>query len=333
MATSTRSEVTARRGTALARRAVRLLLDRGLMSPADVHRYGMSARDVSESNGVVLVELGNGRGFAVKDTGAPRDGGQGDPAREVALYRAAGGVPGATRVLPRLELYDEDAELLVLEGVISARRLDRLAAPHDPLDPRLAAAFGRTLGVWHRVAAGLPPLRPAHPWLFDIDGPDRLPVLDNDEKLRSLTADILGDPAHLAAKAAVEAAWTPDTAVHGDVRFGNVLIRSSGEALLIDWESAGAGDSRWDVAAGLQEYLSAGGVLRPGGGSDTVAAFLDGYAAGRGRPVEWDRLAEFTACRLLVRALQLTTWLPAPDVEVERHRALAREVVAVGAAL
>ncbi|WP_204038975.1 hypothetical protein, partial [Acrocarpospora phusangensis] len=110
----------------LSRRAVRLLLDRGLVRAADVHRYGLTARDVSESNGVVLVELGNGQGFAVKDVGAPREGGQGEPEREIALYRAAGG----TAMLPRLELHDPGAGLLVLEGVIAARRLDRLAAPH-----------------------------------------------------------------------------------------------------------------------------------------------------------------------------------------------------------
>lgn len=295
----------------LARRAVRLLLDRGLLVAADVHRYGVSAYDVSESNGVVLVELGNGRGFAVKDVGAPRERGQGEAAREIALYRAAGSSP----LLPRLELYDAEAGLLVLEGVISARRLDRVAAPYDP-----AGAFGRALGGWHRLGAGLPPLEATRPWLLDLDGPDRLPVLDQDARLAALSAAVAGDPAHRAALETMRAAWAADTVIHGDVRFTNVLIRSSGEALLVDWESAGAGDSRWDVAGALQEYLSAQA-------KGAVAAFLNGYAAGRGRPVESAHLEAFVACRLLLRAFQLTNWLPEPDAEVERHRALAREIV------
>lgn len=292
----------------LARRAVRLLLDRGLLAAADVHRYGVSAYDVSESNGVVLVELGNGRGFAVKDVGTPRERGQGEAAREIALYRAAGSSP----LLPRLELYDAEAGLLVLEGVISARRLDRLPTPDS------AGAFGRALGAWHRLGAGLSPLPATRPWVLDLDGPDRLPVLDQDARLAALSAAVAGDPAHQAALETMRATWAADTVIHGDVRFTNVLIRSSGEALLVDWESAGAGDSRWDVAGALQEYLSAG--VR---GSE----FLDGYTAGRGRPAESAHLGAFVACRLLLRAFQLTNWLPEPDAEVERHRALAREIV------
>ncbi|WP_155347990.1 phosphotransferase family protein [Acrocarpospora pleiomorpha] len=307
----------------LSRRAVRLLLDSGLVRAADVHRYGLSARDVSESNGVILVELGNGQGFAVKDVGTPREGGQGEPEREIALYQVAGG----TAMLPRLELHDPDAGLLVLEGVIAARRLDRLAAPHDPLDPRWAAVFGRTLGAWHHLAAGLP-LKPARPWLLDLDGPARLPVLNRHERLSSLTADILADPAHRTALSTVGTAWACDTTVHGDIRFSNVLIRPGGDAVLIDWESAGAGDSRWDVAGGIQEYLSSGAGFHPP--STTVRAFLDGYATSR--PVDLPHLAAFVACRLLVRALQLTTWLDDATTEVARHRALAREVLTQEAA-
>lgn len=293
----------------LARRAVRLLLERGLMSAADVHRYGVTARDVSESNAVVLVELGNGRGFAVKDVGSSRDPAQGEAAREIALYRTAAAHAGCARILPRLELHDSG--LLVLEGILSARRLDRL----DTLG--CAASFGRTLGAWHRVGAGLPPLAATRPWLLDIDGPSRLPILDVDGPLRSLTAALLDDPSHRAALDLVRTAWVADTTIHGDVRFTNVLIRSSGEALLVDWESSGLGDSRWDVAGGVQEYLSAG---------HPVEDFLSGYAAGRERPVSAD-LGAFVACRLLLRALQLANWTDKPEAEIERHRSLARSAL------
>ncbi|MFI6319979.1 phosphotransferase family protein [Nonomuraea sp. NPDC050556] len=297
---------------ALARRAVRLLLERGLMSAADVHRYGVTARDVSESNAVVLVELGNGRGFAVKDVSSSRDTGQGSPAQEIALYRTAGAHPGCARILPRLELHDQDTGLLVLEGVISARRLDRLDTSG------CAASFGRALGAWHQVGADLPRLAATRPWLLDIAGPARLPVLTNDGPLRSLTDALLDDPSHRAALDLVRTAWAADTAIHGDVRFTNVLIRSSGEAVLVDWESSGLGDSRWDVAGGVQEYLSAG---RP------IEAFLDGYAVGRGRPVEAAFFGAFVACRLLLRALQLANWMDEPEAEIERHRSLARSLL------
>jgi hypothetical protein len=307
-----------------ARRAVRMLLDRDLLTAGEVHRYGVVARDVSESNDVVLVEIGNGRGLAVKDMAGPRDGGQGDPAREIALYRAADRLPGAGGLLPRLVRHDTDEHMLVIQGLPAARRLDRLTAPDDPLDPGLAGRFGHALGAWHHAAAGLTALAAVRPWLLDLDGPDRLPVLDREPRLGAAAAAITGDPAHAAAIAAVATAWTADTVVHGDIRFANVLVHGP-QLTFVDWESAGRGDACWDVAGGVQEYLSAGGTFHPvAGASPTVSAFLAGYARGRGRPVDPVRLAPFVAARLLVRALQLVTWLPDPDAEVHRHRDLAR---------
>src|SRR4051794_33664599 len=153
--------------TELARRGVRLLVERGLLSTADIHRYGLTARDVSQSNGVALVELGSGRGFAIKDLVPNREPGQGDAAREVALYRVATTAPELAGRVPRLLLHDPDEQLLVLEGILAARRLDLQA---EPTGASFASELGGTLGLWHRVSTQLPPLGPARPWALDLDG-------------------------------------------------------------------------------------------------------------------------------------------------------------------
>jgi len=310
-------------GTGLARRAVRLLLARGLVLPADVHRYGLTARDVSASNGVVLVELGSGRGFAVKSLAATHEPGQGEPAREVALYRAASRLPAFEGVAPALVLHDPDEELLVLEGLLAARRMDHHGT-RDVHDPGSAGAFGAALGTWHRVSDGLDPLVPSRPWVLDLVGAGRPPVIDRSPALGALVDELLDDDAHVAALDRVRAAWTDDVVVHGDVRFSNVLLRPLGSAVLVDWEYAGRGDARWDVAGAVQEYLSAGEPYR----GEAVTAFLRAYEAARGLPVDDDGLAPFVAARLLVRALQLVSWLDEPAAEVRRHRELAREVAA-----
>ncbi len=69
-------------------RAARLVIDRGMISPAEIHRHGIRARDVSQSNPVALVEAGNGRGFLAKDMSSAPAKEQGSPERELAVYRA-----------------------------------------------------------------------------------------------------------------------------------------------------------------------------------------------------------------------------------------------------
>jgi hypothetical protein len=291
-------------GTGLARRGVRLLLGRGLLTAGDVHRYGLVA----------------GRGVAVKDVAPPPEPGQGDPAREVALYRAAALLPEVAGIVPRLLAHDEAEHLLVLEGVLAARRLDRVPRP---LDSALAASFGASLGAWHRASARLAGTLPAvRPWLLDLgmDGASRPAVFDASERLAALADAIVADDEHRAALAAAREAWTADVVMHGDVRFSNVLVRSPGPAALVDWEYAGTGDARWDVAGAVQDYLSAG--VEPG--SAPVRAFLDGYAGARGEASDESSLRAFVAGRLLLRAFQLVGWTAEPDEEIERHRELAR---------
>lgn len=317
----------------LGRRAVRILLDRGLLRPRDVHVYGVTARDVSESNGVSLVELGNGTGFAVKDLSEPGDAVQGHPEREVALYRRFSSDPRVTGLLPRLCLHDPQEQLLVLEGLVSARRMDRMTSPSEPTNAGLARVFGETLGRWHGSAPPLPRTGERElPWVVRIGAADRLRVIEEDPRLRSLADAVLADPSHRQALARVADIWRVDATVHGDVRFSNILVRTSSPCtvVLVDWESSGPGDSYWDVAGGVQEYLCAGIGWRAAavpGPSGPVESFLAGYAQGRGAMVEAARLRPFVASRLLMRAFQLTNWMQESEDEVARHRAIARRVM------
>lgn len=319
-------------GAGLARRATRLVLDRGLVSGADVHRYGITGRDLSESNGVALVELGNGRGLAAKDLAAPRDGGQGDPEREIALYGLAATLPGAEGLLPALIAHAEDEQLLVLEGVMASRRLDRASA--GVLDEPTAAAFGQTLGSWHRAAAPVADqLTGADPWVLRLDRSDRLGVLDTDERLADVANRVVGDPTLVGLLAAARRDWAQActdparrTVVHGDVRFANVLVRASPPAaILVDWEMAGTGSGDWDVAAALGEYASVGAEV-PGLDGDVggpAALFVDAYAQAAGRRPAWPDLAASLGCRFIQRAIQLTSWLPPDEASAQVTHQLA----------
>ena len=57
--------------------------------------------------------------------------------------------------------------------------------------------------------------------------------------------------------------WRPETVIHGDIRFDNVLVRSPRadeevdaiELWIVDWEMVRIGDPAWDLAGALQDFL------------------------------------------------------------------------------
>lgn len=57
--------------------------------------------------------------------------------------------------------------------------------------------------------------------------------------------------------------WRPETVIHADIRFDNVLVRPSDatprsdaiEVWIVDWELVQAGDPAWDFAGALQDLL------------------------------------------------------------------------------
>lgn len=314
--------------TGLTGRAARLLLARGDIRPQDVHHHGVRVRDLSQSNGVALVEVGSGRGFLVKDMRPRRDPGQGCPERERALYRAASSRPDLARHVPAY-LGDQE-EMLVLEGLVASRRLDHASGGAQVLDTGLAQRLGHALGAWHRDAAGLRGFPAAEPWLLGLDRPGRLPVLDEDGALREVAHRITGDPMlrHLLAR--IRAGWRASTVIHGDVRLANVMVGRS--VRLVDWETCGWGDPAWDMGAVIQEFLSVGVAAGHGlGGSPGLAparAFLGAHRAEAGPVARGRRLLDHVAGRLLVRAVQLANWPDAGPTWIAAHIDLARQLIA-----
>jgi len=339
MARSTKSErVSASaegkaRARGLPRRAARLVVDRQLITAEQVHRHGLRARDLSHSNGVALVEAGHGRGFAVKDMRRLREQEQGSPEREVALYRVASRRATLRPFTAELLHYDPEGEVMILEALLTSRRLDRMTGSRHVLDPEIARWLGEALATWHREAASVDELEPADPWMLHIDQDRRLEVLDRDRRLAEVTERILSDSAARRIPARVRQAWRSETVIHGDIRFANVMVCTSPPAIrFIDWETSGRGDPAWDLGAAIQEYLS---VCLGGGHEDpfpaarpAVRALLDGYEEAAERAPTWRRLAPFVACRLLMRAIQLANWTGDGAEAIDQHLALARTVAA-----
>lgn len=293
--------------------ATRHLLETHAIPAVDVVRLGVRAHDVSQSNGVALVELGNGRSFAVKRPSFDSDPGQGSPAAERCLYEAATSVPACLEFMPGLHQELCTPELLVLAGLATSRRVDRLADPSGALPDDLVAALGTTLARWHAASAQLNGIEGVRPWMLDIDGPNRIAALDANHLLRAVALKIADDPVLRGVAARLRDGWRSDVVIHGDMRLANVLVCRSPPAIrFIDWETSGWGDPRWDLAGLVQELITA--ALMQGHDQlappfdEAVRTLVAAYRAAATDDALTDGLGPFVAGRMMMRAFQLANW-------------------------
>ena len=206
----------------------------------------------------------------------------------------------------------------------------------------VAADLGRAVAGLHVEGRGLDGDVPSSGWAAGgIDwhrpGPAHLRVLSGAgiELLETLQRS----QALCAHLARIGRPRDPDTLIHGDLRWENVIVAAQGPppmVWLVNWEFAGRGESAWDVAcvlaAGVGGWLSTipqvPGIppgrlvdeaslpidaIRPG-----LAAFWTAYLEGA-RPPQGD--AWFERCLQLVAARLVHQAFEATDREEHLHAA------------
>ena len=209
--------------------------------------------------------------------------------------------------VPRLLAVVEEAGWLALVTEDVDGRTPELPWRRDELDASLAAltqvsAHTPTGGLAQRLPTAANDLRD------DLDGFSRLetdPVADLDPWAR----DHLGDLVELGRRC--PAALAGDQLLHTDVRADNLLIRASGEVVVVDWPHAGRGapfadalgllvDAKlWDPAVDADALLDG---HHPGDDDavTTVLAGMAGYfldAARKPAPEGLPRLRAFQAAQ------------------------------------
>jgi aminoglycoside phosphotransferase (APT) family kinase protein len=303
------------------------LLQRGLMSMADVVDGGFVIDDVSRRNHNLVVRSRSRPGLFLK---------QRDPRQSaVTLHREAdayrllgdGGSVFARHHLVGLLHVDSSRDLLVLEHLDGVEPLHAARLRGREMDEACARGLGRALGRLHDVRPADEALMVAPTWALSL----RRPTPDVLTDLSSASLAVIGivQQSRPIAEALAELARSqaPGCLIHGDMRLDNCLVtvpaaRARPPRLaVVDWELAGVGDPAWDVATVLCEYLAIWlrsipladslslddslalaehplSEVRP-----AVAAFWDAYRTGRGL----DR-----QCGFLIRT---TRWLGARLVQ------------------
>jgi hypothetical protein len=312
----------------------RRLVDLGVVSAADVHRYGIRGRDLSRSNAVARVEVGDGRCYVIKRLRQVDERAQGTPEQERELYQLVATHRELRVWVPRAAHIGEVGDVLVLDFRADSETVLARVARNGWSDGLLATELGRALGGWHLAS------RPFHrgltddgpPWVFRALSMERPSFLRTNPAVADFLSTLEGGwlPAWLRT---VASGWQADAVIHGDLQFDNCLVGRNGGVTFVDWEFAGRGDPAWDLGALTAELLT----QSPAQDAASAAPVLSGPARQllaaynradrdpedqRGFAV---RALAYTAARLVLRSLQLAArGEDALAAECHRHVELAR---------
>jgi hypothetical protein len=247
--------------------------------------------------------------------------------RALTFHRVVGpDVPGS---IPTLlgGAVDDDAGtgVLLLEDVAPAVQGDALVPCTDAEAVAVVRAIAHVHAVRPGADAGLPWRAQAlqqDEWAARLDAAAaRFP--------RILTAgvrDRLGDISARARDAVAELEAAPAAWIHGDAHLDNVLFRSDGTAVVLDWSGPVVGPPAVDLARVLTEGVNAG--ARGGLAVVLVAAYLDELAA-RGPAVDADELWRALGAALALLVQTAVSWAAREEERepVARIRALQENLL------
>uniref|UniRef100_Q01SN1 Aminoglycoside phosphotransferase n=1 Tax=Solibacter usitatus (strain Ellin6076) TaxID=234267 RepID=Q01SN1_SOLUE len=233
------------------------LTGRGFAGPEFVVRGEWTVRNLSRRNRNFRVTRG-GREFLVKQAGTWDLPGRASIEREADLCRRAATDPcfGALRPLvPDVYSYDPDHSILIFEFLPDEASLSDVP---ERLDARTARLAGELMADYHRQmqSAALAEHFPGSlPGYFSMHRWDSERLVTRSQGQRELVRLVKRHAAFAPALESAAAEWRPGALIHGDWKLENCLISNDGARMhVVDWELAGWGDARWDVATLLQSW-------------------------------------------------------------------------------
>jgi hypothetical protein len=172
-------------------------------------------------------------------------------------------------LMPAYYLYDPARHILITELLPEGENLSEYHRRLGRFPVELAATIGRALGSYHRDGVNKlqDDVQNAHfpkrtPWILTIN--QQNPQLFNAlSAANSQLFNIIQTyPEFAQVLEELRGQWQFDSLIHGDMKWDNcVVYRVEGQTektgfRIVDWELADMGDSRWDVGAIIQAYLT-----------------------------------------------------------------------------
>lgn len=248
---------------------VHYLLERGFVTAETVVDGGLLIQEIPRRNHNFKVTQQNGPGYFLKQVR------RWDPESlrtlqcEAQCYWLAGKhaeFADLAGIMPKFHSYDQKRSVLATELVQNAETVTEHHFRNAAFPMAVAEQLGHAFGRYHRKVkskshnevTAVFPRRP--PWVLSIHQtpPQMFP------ELSSANYQLLGIvrqfPDFARELDRLRAEWRQDTLIHGDIKWDNCLLSANGEGKpslkIVDWELADWGDSRWDVAAIFNAYLS-----------------------------------------------------------------------------
>lgn len=176
---------------------------------------------------------------------------------------------GLALLTPRYHLYDPARHILITELLPEAENLSDYHRRLNKFPVEIAIKIGRALGTYHRENVSKLKDGP-HDAVFPKRAPWILSINQQNAQLfQALSAAnsqlfniVQTYPEFDRALDELRGGWRFDSLIHGDMKWDNcVVYRTNGDSedlglKIVDWELADIGDSRWDVGAIFQAYLS-----------------------------------------------------------------------------
>jgi hypothetical protein len=251
------------------------LLDRRLIDASWIIDGPLKIRSLARRNRNLVIVGPGSTGFLIKQPYDNAEGGLETLRREAMFHGFCRDEPAAdlmAEVIPRLVDRDLDEAILVFELIPDVVTLLSLLEHPSRRGIAVEAAygFGQVLGTFHRIFRAIDLDDPARPWLsrdppllFDLHRPKVIRRGRFSRAVCEVLRDIqkserLGDGLD-----GLRGLWRPETVIHADIKFDNVLVRPDSaspesdaiELWIADWELVQVGDPAWDLAGALQDLL------------------------------------------------------------------------------
>jgi Phosphotransferase enzyme family len=252
------------------------LLDRRLIDATWIIDGPLTIRSVARRNRNLVI-VGPGRtGFLIKQPYDLAEGGRETLCREARFHGFCREQPETAlmaEILPRLLDCDLEEAILVFELITDAVTLESQIEDPSGRDILFDAAhgLGQALGTFHRVFRAIDPDDSRLSWL-PRDTPSAIelhrPKVIRRGHFSRAVCDILRIFQKTEAVGefldGLGRLWRPETVIHTDIKFDNVLVRAASalpesdgiEVWIADWELIQLGDPAWDLAGAFQDLLA-----------------------------------------------------------------------------
>jgi thiamine kinase-like enzyme len=171
--------------------------------------------------------------------------------------------------LPKFNLYDSQNYILIMEQISGVCRVfDYLFHGLNLPDKNISEHFATALASLHNIKieqSSFSEIPKSYPWFLNVGQKSyQKKIKKSHPETYQYLSEIFENKKWMAIISSIKRNWQEENIIHLDSRFTNWMISfrhqptQNDPLWLIDWEMAGKGDSAWDIAFLIGEWINLG---------------------------------------------------------------------------